>query len=103
MKSSSIKGDNPGEVAAVSAAAAIHTVGPILENRASTLLRLKKVNSGAHLEVSVNHAGYLNLIHSSPWEHSGSVKECLTRDRGAVGLSLTGFTAMWSLSKTHLS
>ena len=26
------------------------------------------------------------------WEHSGSVVECLTRDRGAVGLSLTGIT-----------
>ena len=31
------------------------------------------------------------------------VVECLTRDRGAGGLSLTGFTALWSLSKTHLS
>ena len=63
MKSSSNKGDNPGEVDAASAAAATHPVTPILENRASTLLRLKKVNSSAHLEVSVNHAGYLNLTH----------------------------------------
>ena len=29
--------------------------------------------------------------------------ECLTRDRGAAGLSLTSVTALWSLSKTHLS
>ena len=36
-------------------------------------------------------------------ERSGSVVECLTRDRGAAGSSLTGFTALWSLSKTHLS
>ena len=36
-------------------------------------------------------------------ERSGSVVECLTRDRGAAGLSLTGVTALWSLSKTHLS
>ena len=37
-------------------------------------------------------------------ERSGSVVEWLTRDRGAVGLtSLTGVTALWSLSKTHLS
>ena len=36
-------------------------------------------------------------------EHSGSVVECLTRDRGAEGSSLTGVTALWSLSKTHLS
>ena len=26
-----------------------------------------------------------------------------TRDRGAAGSSLTGVTALWSLSKTHLS
>ena len=31
------------------------------------------------------------------------VVECLTRDREAAGLSLTGVTALWSLSKTHLS
>ena len=36
-------------------------------------------------------------------ERSGSVVECLTRDLGAAGLSLTDFTALWSLSKTHLS
>ena len=36
-------------------------------------------------------------------ERSGSAVECLTRDRGAAGSSLTGVTALWSLSKTHLS
>ena len=36
-------------------------------------------------------------------EPSGSVVECLTQDREAVGSSLIGFTALWSLSKTHLS
>ena len=36
-------------------------------------------------------------------ERSGSVEECLTRDRGAAGSSLTGVTVLWSLSKTHLS
>ena len=36
-------------------------------------------------------------------ERSGSVVECLTRDRRAAGLSLTGVTALWSLSKKHLS
>ena len=35
-------------------------------------------------------------------ERSGSVVECLTRDQEAVGSSLTGVTALWSLSKTHL-
>ena len=33
-------------------------------------------------------------------ERSGSVVECLTRDRRAAGSSLTGVTALWSLSKT---
>ena len=36
-------------------------------------------------------------------ERSGSVVEFLTRDREAAGSSLTGVTALWSLSKTHLS
>ena len=36
-------------------------------------------------------------------ERSGSVVECLTRDRRATGSSLTGVTVLWSLSKTHLS
>ena len=42
-------------------------------------------------------------MESSRLERSGSVIECLTRDGGAAGLSLTGVTALWSLSKTHLS
>ena len=37
------------------------------------------------------------------WESSGLVVECLTRDQGATGSSLTGVTALWSLSKTYLS
>ena len=41
-------------------------------------------------------------VHSDR-ERSGSVVECLTRDRRAAGSSLTGVTALWSLSKTHLS
>ena len=36
-------------------------------------------------------------------ERNGSVVECLTRDRKAASSSLTGVTALWSLSKTHLS
>ena len=42
-------------------------------------------------------------ISNPTWKLSGSVVECLIRDRGAAGLSLTGVTALWSLSKTHLS
>ena len=36
-------------------------------------------------------------------EGSGSVVECLTRDPGVAGSSLTGVTALWFLSRTHLS
>ena len=32
-----------------------------------------------------------------------AVVECLTQDWGAAGSSLTSVTALWSLSKTHLS
>ena len=51
---------------------------------------------------SVLHCNCL-LSHTKVRERSGSVVECLTRDRGASGSSLTGVTALWSLSKTHLS
>ena len=36
-------------------------------------------------------------------ERSGSVVECLTRDRRAAGSSLIGVIALWSFSKTNLS
>ena len=32
-----------------------------------------------------------------------TVAQFLTQDWGTVGSSLTGITALWSLSKTHLS
>ena len=40
---------------------------------------------------------YLSLVFVvNKWERSGSVVECLTRDRGAAGSSLIGVTALWS-------
>ena len=48
-------------------------------------------------------SGAINRSISRLIERSGSVVECLTRDRGVAGSSLTGVTALWSLSKTHLS
>ena len=45
----------------------------------------------------------LVCVIASKWERSGSVVECLTRDRGAASSRFTGVTALWSLSKTHLS
>ena len=47
--------------------------------------------------------GDSSALHLLVRERSGSVVECLTRDRRAAGSSLTGVTALWSLSKTHLS
>ena len=46
---------------------------------------------------------YIYLSRQEWWERSGSVVECLTQERGVAGLSLTGVTVLWSLSKTHLS
>ena len=53
--------------------------------------------------LEVSEIPRIYLEHRKLRERSGSVEECLTRDRGAAGLSLTGVTALWSLSKTHLS
>ena len=47
-------------------------------------------------------SSYINCTQNI-WERSGSVVECLTRDKEAAGSSLTGVTALWSLSETHLS
>ena len=55
------------------------------------------VRSVLHGQVS------LAAVYQIQREGSGSVVECLTRDGGAAGLSLTGVTALWSLRKTHLS
>ena len=40
-------------------------------------------------------------MYKQTWERSGSVIECLTRDREAAGSSLTCVTALWSLNKTN--
>ena len=50
------------------------------------------LNTGSFSETQVN------LPLSLSRERSGSVVESLTRDREATGLSLTGVTALWSLS-----
>ena len=42
-------------------------------------------------------------VKNQSMEGSGSVVECWTQDREAVGSSLTSVTVLWSLSKTHLS
>ena len=47
-------------------------------------------------------SGYI-FIEINKWLFESAVAQCLTRDRGAVGSSLTRVTVLWSLSKTHLS
>ena len=53
--------------------------------------------------IRIYTSGSTPNIESNRRERSGSVVECLTRDQRAAGSSLTGVTALWSLSKTHLS
>ena len=67
---------------------------------ASTLIRrCLKVLCLLGMGYFIQHAHYDNTIR----ERSGSVVECLTRDREAAGSSLAGVAPLWSLSKTHLS
>ena len=58
--------------------------------------------SSDYISMSMDFCCDITLLLTILWECSGSVVECLTRDRGAAGSSLTGVTALWSLSKTHL-
>ena len=48
------------------------------------------------------HIKFCDGLNMTVRERSGSVVECLTRDREAAGSSLTSVTVLWSLSKTHL-
>ena len=76
----------------------------------------KKTRNSLHIFPGDNYSAFYqecpnhntcNALNSpiavSPRERSGSVVERLTQDRRAVGSSFTGVTALWSLSKTHLS
>ena len=68
-----------------------------------TLLKLDlgtRVCDNQHSRTSLSS---INVSDIAGEERSGSVVECLTRDLGATGSSLTSVTALWSLSKTHLS
>ena len=73
-----------------------------LNNWEATLL--DKVQRSRNDELNIHQwTGYWPTFVSLQTLRSGSVVECLTRDWGAAGSSLTGVTALWSLSKTHLS
>ena len=47
-----------------------------------------------------NHKATKPAFHDGPWERSGSVVECLTRDRRAAGSSLAGVTALCPWART---
>ena len=49
---------------------------------------------GYSQSVVPRHMGLTYHKSKPEWERSGSVVECLTRDRGAAGSSLTGVTAL---------
>ena len=81
---------------------AIHLVRPKFLN----LLMTDKICMGMAERGSFkkySEAVHIPFLKGCVRERSGSVVECLTRDRRAAGSSLTGVTALWSLSKTHLS
>ena len=61
--------------------------------------RMRHVSPLRSVALSCN----IKITYVTHGERSGSVVECLTRDRRAAGSSLTGVTALWCLSKTHLS
>ena len=54
------------------------------------LLWYMNINIHGYMEPSLYHATLLNMLTHYLRVHSGSVVECLTRDRRAAGLSLTG-------------
>ena len=62
-----------------------------------------KNNNSVNAPSDVDVSSRTEIPHLDQRERSGLVVECLTRDRRAAGSSLTGVTALWSLSKTHLS
>ena len=61
------------------------------------------MNNADAQEVTCLNYIYYHAVNYINRERSGSVVECLTPDQRATGSSLTGVTALWSLSKTHLS
>ena len=63
----------------------------------------KKVNRVAKKHENVNGLDKSSIFTDNHRERSGSVVECLTPDGEAEGSSLTAVTALWSVSKTHLS
>ena len=67
------------------------------------LLRVRNKNYFSYFSTKTYVVGTQKNRLNKTGERSGSVVECLTRDRRAAGSSLTGVTALWSLSKTHLS
>ena len=79
---------------------------PLCEFQSSHIRNINKKNldDNTHigrLIIIYNYSNAPSIAHSvyridNIWERSGSVVECLTRDRGAAGPSLTGVAALCS-------
>ena len=72
------------------------------ENPAMTLQDIKETKRYGRTHPRTDNVKTVYPPQTKFRERSGSVVESLTRDRRAAGSSLTGVTALWSLSKTHL-
>ena len=72
------------------------------ESHCSSYAKIRDVDED-DIEACTSMHASSRVTYLSTRERSGSVVECLTRDRRAAGSSLTGVTALWSLSKAHLS
>ena len=64
---------------------------------------VNKLNVSAIMKTQSSMEDSGQTCQSLGFSHQGSMVECSTRDRRAAGSSLTCVTALWSLSKTHLS
>ena len=74
-----------------------HAMTPVKLEPAAPRPRVKHSSTEplrSHIEIVTTILKTANS-HSLNTERSGSVVECLTRDRRAAGSSLTGVTALW--------
>ena len=75
----------------------------VIQNGKSTYM--KETSGLASLSIvfllNENHNFSVVSLYLQSGERSGSVVKCLTGDREAAGSSVTGVTALWSLSKIN--
>ena len=74
----------------------LYTFTPLMYPKVSknVLAFLQKVTKTFRGGTKIRSEGEDSHLDLPLWEHSGSVVECLTRDRGAAGSSLTRVTVL---------